>query len=257
MYRHSRLLAVTLLVALSTLATAATVLVDFASEEGMQRLARATARSDFAVLANQFEPQSNNAFCGPTSAAIVLNALYAGRTELPRDRSRLRPADGRYLPAGADLSLPRFTQDNVIDRGPKTRAQVLGEPMRIGDKTINDFGYQLAQFEDLLRANGAHVRRVVVDQQVSEEAIRSDLIGNLQRGGDYVVVNYLRQAVGQQGGGHHSPLGAYDAATDSFLILDVNPGTTNWVWIPAATLIAAMRTFDTVENRGYVLVTPK
>lgn len=28
-----------------------------------------------------------------------------------------------------------------------------------------------------------------------------------------------------------------------------------WVWIPAPTLIAAMRTtFDTLENRGYLVV---
>mgnify|MGYP000735807889 CR=1 FL=1 len=34
-----------------------------------------TSKVDFPALANQFEPQSNAAFCGPTSAAIVLNAL--------------------------------------------------------------------------------------------------------------------------------------------------------------------------------------
>lgn len=257
MNRLLRPLTVFFLACLSTLALAAPALVEFASDEGLARLARASARADFALLANQFEPQSNNAFCGPTSAAIVLNALYAGRPDLPRDRSRLRPDDSRHLPPGADISLPRFTQENVVERGPKSRAQVLGEPIRVGERTIKDFGYQLAQFEDLLRANGARVRRVVVDDRLPEAAVRAELIDNLQRGGDYVVVNYLRQAVGQNGGGHHSPLGAYDAATDSFLVLDVNPGSTNWVWVPAATLIAAMRTFDTLENRGYVLVAPQ
>jgi hypothetical protein len=254
MNRLLRPLTLVLLFGLNTLAAAESALTEFASDDGLVRLARSAARSDFAPLANQFEPQYNNTFCGPTAAAIVLNALYAGRRDLPRDRSRLREADARHLPPGADISLPRFTQDNVIERGAKSRAQVLGEPIKIGDKTIKDFGYQLAQFEELLRANGARARKVVVDEQLPEATIRADLIGNLQRGGDYVIVNYLRSAVGQSGGGHLSPLGAYDAATDSFLVLDVNPGTTNWVWTPAATLIAAMRTFDTVENRGYVLV---
>ena len=50
------------------------------------------------------------------------------------------------------------------------------------------------------------------------------------------------------------PLGAYDAASDSFLVLDVNPAAAGWVWMPTTALIGAMRTFDTVENRGYVLV---
>jgi hypothetical protein len=37
-------------------------------------------------------------------------------------------------------------------------------------------------------------------------------------------------------------------------VMDVNPTSAGWVWIPSATLVKAMRTFDTVENRGYVVV---
>ena len=51
-------------------------LIPFSSDEGVARLARSTAKVDFPALANQFEAQSNPAFCGPTSAAIVLNAVY-------------------------------------------------------------------------------------------------------------------------------------------------------------------------------------
>ena len=229
-------------------------LVAFSSDEGMTRLARAASRSDFPTLANHFEAQYNNVFCGPASAAVVLNALTAGKTTAPRDTRRLEPTDLRHLPPGADISLPRFTQDNVIEKGAKKRIQVLGEPMPVGGKTINDFGYQLAQFEELLRANGAKARKVVVDDAISEAAVRAELVGNLSRPGDYVIVNYIRRAVGQQGGGHFSPLGAYDASTDSFLLLDVKPTAAGWVWILAPTLIAAMRTFDTLENRGYLVV---
>jgi Phytochelatin synthase len=82
------------------------------------------------------------------------------------------------------------------------------------------------------------------------------MAASLARPGEYVIVNYRRAAVGQHGGGHISPLGAYDAASDSFLVLDVNPAAANWVWMPTATLVKGMRTFDTVENRGYGLVTP-
>ena len=55
-------------------------LVAFASEEGLARFAQAVAKVDFPALANQFEAQSNAAFCGPTTAAIVLNALRNGNT---------------------------------------------------------------------------------------------------------------------------------------------------------------------------------
>lgn len=235
-------------------AKAPTALVPFASDEGLARLGRSGAKVDFAALANQFEAQYNGAFCGPTSAAIVLNTVKSRSADLTRDHTRLRKEDVQFMPAGADPIVPRFTQDSVIDRGPKTRAQVLGEPIIIGSKQVRDFGYQLRQFDAMLRANGLVTTVVVVDDARSELAIRADLQGNLARGGDYVIVNYRREAVGQQGGGHISPLGAYDAASDSFLVLDVNPAAAGWVWMPAATLVRGMRTFDTVENRGYVLV---
>src|SRR5262245_64091571 len=89
-------------------------LVPFSSDEGLARLARSTAKVDFPALANQFEPQSNAAFCGPTSAAIVLNAVSGPSANLPRDRTRLRAEDLRYAPNYFDPTIPRFTQDNVI-----------------------------------------------------------------------------------------------------------------------------------------------
>lgn len=229
-------------------------LVPFSSDEGLARLARSTAKVDFPVLANQFEPQSNAAFCGPTSAAIVLNAVHGRAADLPRDRSRLRPEDFQFIPAKFDLTLPRFTQDNVITKGLKTRAQVLGEPIRINGKQINDGGYQVRQLDEMLRANGLVTRLVIVDDGKIEQNIRAELLENLNRRGDYVIVAYRREAVGQRGGGHISPLGAFDAESDSFLVLDVNPASAGWVWMPTATLIKGMRTFDTVENRGYILV---
>jgi Phytochelatin synthase len=87
-------------------------LVVFNSDEGLARLARATAKVDFPALANQFEAQSNIAFCGPTTAAIVLNTVRSGSRDLPRDRSRLHPEDLQYIPSGFDLTVPRFTQDS-------------------------------------------------------------------------------------------------------------------------------------------------
>jgi hypothetical protein len=243
--------------ALSRDAAPATVdqnLVAFASEDGLARLARSPAKVDFPALANQFEAQTNAMFCGPTSAAIVLNAVRARSSELPRDRSRLHDGDLRNISGGFDPVIPRYTQDNVIIKGPKTRAQVMGEPTTINGKQVRDFGYQLRQLDELFKANSLHTRLVIVDDKKTEKEIRADLVENLKRPGDYVVVNYWRKAVGQRGGGHISPLGAYDPESDSFLVLDVNPANAGWVWMPTATLVKGMRTLDTVENRGYIHV---
>lgn len=231
-------------------------LVAFSSDEGMARLARSTAKVDFPELANQYEAQSNSIFCGPTTAAIVLNAIRSNSPDLPRDHSRLRAKDLRYVPKAFDPVIPRYTQDNVMAKGPKTKAEVLGEPFTVNGKQVQDFGMQVRQLDALFRANGLHTRFVIVDDKKSEQEIRADLVENLKRRGDYVVVNYRRRDAGQQGGGHISPLAAYDQESDSFLILDVNPDASGWVWMPTANLIEGMRTFDKVENRGYILVAP-
>lgn len=229
-------------------------LVPFASTEGLERLARSTAKSDFAPLANQFEAQATIAFCGPTTAAIVLNALRPSASVAPRDRSRLLPEDERYLPKTLELTVPRHTQESVIATGKKTRAQVFGEPSTVNGKLVRDGGYQIRQLDELLKAHGLVTRLVIVEAQTAEAEILRDLIDNLNRPGDVVIVNYQRAAVGQTGGGHISPLAAYDAATDSVLILDVNPSHYPWVWMPVSTLIRGMRTRDVSENRGYILV---
>jgi len=231
-------------------------LVYFATDEGLARLARSKAKADFPALANQFEAQTNVLFCGPTTAAIVLNAINARSSGLPRDRQRLSAEDLVHVPKSVDPVIPRFTQDNVISKGPKTRAQVFGEPVQIGGKTVKDFGYQVRQFEALFKAHGMKTRLVIVDDQQNEDGIRADLVQNLGHLGDFVVINYLRTAVGQKGGGHISPLAAYDQASDSFLVMDVNPSSAGWVWMPTATLVKGMRTFDTIENRGYIHVAP-
>src|SRR5215467_14732460 len=172
-------------------------LVPFSSDEGLARLARSTAKVDFPALANQFEPQSNAAFCGPTSAAIVLNAVHGRDADLPRDRSRLGAEDLKYFRGNFDPSIPRFTQDNVITKGQKTRAQVLGEPLTINGKQIRDFGYEIRQLDEMLRANGVDTKLTIVDESKGEQDIRSELVENLKRRGDYVIVAFLREAVGE------------------------------------------------------------
>ena len=84
----------------SVKANAFSALVPFATDEGMARLARSDAKIDFSALANQFEAQYNSAFCGPTSAAIVLNTLRSRSADLPRDHTRLRKDDAQFTPAG-------------------------------------------------------------------------------------------------------------------------------------------------------------
>ena len=230
-------------------------LVGWQSAESLERLARSAHKTDFFPLSNHFISQDNSIFCGPVSSAIVLNALRLGRRDgLPKDRASIAQEELAWLPPGADPFYGKYTPNNVFTDEAKSRLEVLGKPIPIGGESRSDFGFQLHQLAELLRSHDLDVELRVVDDGADASAIRSELVGNLTAAGDYVLVNYARKALGQPGGGHISPLGAYDEASDSFLILDVNPNRAPWVWVAADDLIAAMRTFDTVENRGYVLI---
>ena len=102
---------------------------------------------------------------------------------------------------------------------------------------------------------GSTLQIRIVDERADEKSRQAEIVVNLGTAGDYVIVNYTRALLGQKGRGHISPLAAYDEASDSFLILDVNANDgKTWGWVPADALFAAMRTKDTVENRGFLLV---
>ena len=55
-----------------------------------------------------------------------------------------------------------------------------------------------------------------------------------------MIVNYYRKAMGEEVGGHISPLAAYDVKADRFLVLDVARYKYPPVWVKTADLFAAM-----------------
>ena len=236
---------------------AAPVLVAFSAPESIKRFERSRHKVDFFHLANQFESQGNKAFCGPTSSVIVLNALRMGNDAVakPQDPSLVTDEDRKQLPAGFDPLFHRYTQNNFFDdkvREVKTRSEVFGQPRGEGGKS--DAGIQLRQLAGMLAAQGLDVKLRVLSDSLKDTTVREELKQNLKTEGDYVIVNYSRPVLGQQGSGHISPLAAYDQKSDSFLIMDVNSTDQRWVWVKAPALLASMRTPDTQENRGYLLV---
>lgn len=271
MYIFQRLLLSLLLVSITACTTFAPQptspeMVNWGSPEGITRLAESNYKVDFFKLANHFESQHNKMFCGPASAAIVLNALRirAGSIAIPEDTTLLTPDDLSYLPSKTwSPFFQRYTQNNVFIASPKTREQVLGEVLRDPQQNIllnakgkptKDRGFQLQQLAALFRQHGLNVTVRVVDQQLSDALIKQEIIANLAHADDYVIINYKRATLKQAGGGHISPLAAYHQASDSFLVMDVTPNKADWVWVKAELLLSAMRTFDTVENRGYLLI---
>ena len=240
---------------LASLSKTAPDIVYWTSPQGLKRLSDSRSRADFPRLANEFQSQTDGLVCGPSSGAIVLNALRL-RQKKGLPKADFKDLYRKYLPKLYDPRAQRYTPDNFMSAKAlevKSWAELYGKPVK-GKK---DFGLQLRQLHRIFILHKVRSQIRVVDENLSDERVKAELIANLKREGDYAVVNYKRSALGQKGGGHISPLGAYDEKTDSFLIMDVNSGKYPWAWVKAGRLIGAMRTFDTAENRGYLLISER
>ncbi|MET0154688.1 MAG: phytochelatin synthase family protein [Rickettsiales bacterium] len=230
-------------------------LVAWNSPEGIKRLERSDAKMDFFVLANRFQSQKNKLYCGLASAAIVLNALRENDPALsPPLDDVVAPKYTRYLPKDFEPSFFRYGQENILTSGVKTRAAIFGKTEKKKRGKAPDYGLQLEQLAKLLRKNGARATAHPMTDDIKQGDVRRDLAADMRDPSGFVLVNYLRSSLGQKGAGHISPLGAYDKKSDSFLILDVNPEVAPWMWADTADLVAAMRTFDVAQRRGYVIV---
>ncbi len=205
-------------------------LVGAATDAGEALLVGAEAREAYFPLANNFVTQQNQAFCGVASIVMVLNSIGVPAPAVP--------AFDPYR---------TFTQDNVLNA--QTEAVLPVE-------TIKKQGITLDQLGGLLGAYPVSVK-VRHASDSSLDAFRQEVQEHLSKPGHFVVINYLRMAIGQEKGGHISPLAAYDADTDRFLILDVARYKYPPVWVTAADLFKAMNTQDKDNDnrtRGYLLL---
>jgi hypothetical protein len=238
-------------------------LINWGSDEGIKRFNAATVKTDFFKLANHFESQNNKIYCGVASSVIVLNALRVrngdNQSLKPKASSVLSDSDRKYISNVFSPFFDRYTQDNLFTTQAKTKSEILGKPIKQknNEKEKRDIGLQLHQLEALLLSHDLKVVKKVADQSLSVEEFRKDIIQNLNTKDDYILVNYTRKALNQKGGGHISPLAAFDTASDSVLVMDVNSNKADWVWVSVDLLFEAMSTFDTIENRGYLLISEK
>jgi Phytochelatin synthase len=208
-------------------------LVGAATDAGEKLLVDADAREAYFPLANNFVTQQNQAFCGVASMVMVLNSIGLPAPAVP-----------------ASDPYHTFTQDNVLNA--ETEKVLPVDTIKKQGITVDQLGGLFATYPLTVTVNHA------ADSSVDK--FRNEARAALAAEGHFVVVNYLRKAIGQEKGGHISPLAAYDAEADRFLILDVARYKYPPVWVRAADLFAAMNTTDSDNDdktRGYVLVAKK
>lgn len=114
-------------------------------------------------------------------------------------------------------------------------------------------GLSLDTLAAVLVENGARAEAIHAADATVED-FRAALDRNLADPADALLVNYHRRGLGQLGGGHISPIGARDPASDRVLILDVSTLRYPPVWVDTAALFQAMGGVDPGSglSRGWV-----
>lgn len=205
-------------------------LIRLDGDAGASLLVGSSARQAYWPLSIHFVTQATQSYCGVASTVMVLNALGVRAPAVP----------------GIE-SYAMFTQDNVLN---SSTEQILPQAVLLKKgMTLDQLGLIVGSYG--VRTEVHHAGDSSVEQ------FRQTASRYLGRRGHHVIVNYLRRGLGQERGGHISPLAAYDADTDRFLLLDVARYKYPPVWVKTADLYAAMNTVDTDnagQTRGYVLV---
>jgi hypothetical protein len=204
-------------------------LVALAQPAGQKRLTGSASNQSYWPLAQYFETQRNEAYCSVATSVMALNALGIRR-----------PQTTQYP------DFPFFSQEDFfrgIDPQVANAARVSQEGM-----TLDQLGAALKTFPIDVRKY--HAADLSLDR--FRDLVRTTT-GHSDR---FVLLNFRRVEIGETGGGHWSPLAAYDSASDSALLLDVARYKYPAVWVPLAQLYAGALAVDSVSglSRGIVII---
>ena len=204
-------------------------LVYFDQPASEKLFAEAQVKGQFWTLVRYFISQRIDTFCSVASSVMVLNAL-----EVPAPVSRMT------------YPYSKFNEETFFTQGVLERQRV---------RDIAGDGLFLAELGDMLKAFDVTVDEYHADTVTADE-FRRLAVAALKSTDRYVVVNFSRDRITQEGGGHFSPLAAYDAKSDRFLVLDTARYKYPPFWVKAQDLWAAMDTVDEAAKakRGFLIV---
>ncbi|KAJ1902312.1 hypothetical protein LPJ66_000072 [Kickxella alabastrina] len=164
-------------------------LVSFTSSDG-RKLFKESLNEGYAEgyfnLAGNFTVQSEPAYCGPSSLAMVLNALEVD-------------------PGRTWKGVWRWYSDELLE----------------SCRTESDLKANGITFDQFLCLASSHAQVVAKrGKAATREEFLRDIQYVTQRDDVFMVLSFSRQALGQTGDGHFSPIGAYHPGTNQALVLD-------------------------------------
>lgn len=181
-------------------------------------------------LLQHYVTQDTLTYCGVATAVMLLNAMG-----VPRPPAERRPP------------YQLFTQEPLLNGSQD--GEVFADKVRRAGVSLDEFSRWFDR--DDVKAQQVYAADLSVD----------DFRGRLRdafgpQSSEFIAVNYPRKGVGQEGGGHFSPLAAFHTEADRVLILDVARYRYPPVWVGVTTLFEAMSTQvdpDTGRSRGFLV----
>ncbi|MCE3232804.1 MAG: Glutathione gamma-glutamylcysteinyltransferase [Rickettsiaceae bacterium] len=203
-------------------------LIAFNSEEGIKEFSESHTKNDYWALASYFETQKTLTFCGVASAVMILNALKINP-----------PISKQYIPYRL------FTQENFFT----TQVKFL-----ISEDEVKKRGIALDTLVSAINTFSDAQAKPYHANFLTQKTFKHIIINALKEGDTYVVANYIRKYLGEQGGPHYSPIAAYDEVTDRFLILDVSRYKYPPVWVKSIDLWNAVNRNYEGRNLGFIII---
>jgi len=202
--------------------------------------------TDFFLISSGLDAQLNQAYCGVATVVAILNSLRFIKIAEGDDGVDI-PTDPVYDPYAY------ATQVDIFDAC--TKANVIGNTgggPGIDGILTPPYGLNMEQVAALLQCHLQSTKTAdwkVVITYVDEThqtvgKTKFDLKNALADPNSRILVNYDRSVLGQNGGGHWSPIGSYSEKQDAFLILDVAKYKYPPVWVPSDRLFDSMSTVD-------------
>lgn len=190
------------------------------SEKGMQMIKNSQFREVYFKISRYFETQAHWTYCAIASSVAVMNTLQDQVT---------------------------FSQDNFFTD--EVKKIVTPEEVKTDWRGIT--ANELVKILPIHGFSAAFINA----ETLTVDAFRNTLKSTLHDPGQMIIANYNRPEAGQVGGGHWSPVVAYDQDTDSVLIMDTSSFKYPPVWIDLNQFVKAMATKDSDGiYRGYLTV---
>jgi Phytochelatin synthase len=228
-------------------------LTALSSDEGreylLQALTNKTAESYWRLM-EQFVTQSDPAFCGITTLVMVLNAMGVDPNVRWKGGWRFYGSEDVIL-NNCCLSAERIRRAGVTLEEFRLLSKCQGLSVDMKRPINPDHNHTS---EDIVH----HPHRPSECQSL--EAFRHDVQRTLTtpNSASVLVSSFSREALGQTGDGHFSPIAAFHPETDQVLVLDVARFKYAPFWVKIEALYYAMQPKDsaTKRSRGWFLLHP-